>query len=96
MVQGGLSLLSFFKVSLKLGYVLAMLSFFVTLLVLATSAIFVIFNGSVVADILYLVQMWLPFNLAPIYTWLIVACGLYITYKLYVIGFSVINGVLRD
>lgn len=82
------------KWSLKLGYALAMIALFVIFLGLGVSAIGVALNFSVLFDILYLVQMWLPFNLSPVIAWLFTSVTAYLAWRVAIIGFDVLHGVL--
>lgn len=86
---------SILKLGLKYSYVLAMVVAFITLLNLTISWIFVGLNFSVVADLLYLTQMWLPFNLTPLIAWLNVMATAYLTYRLYLLGFNILRGLLE-
>lgn len=83
------------KIGMKYSYALAMVIAFIALLNLTISWIFVGLNFSVVMDLLYLIQMWLPFNLTPLIAWLNVMATAYLTYRLYLLGFSILRGLLE-
>lgn len=82
------------KWSLKLGYALAMIALLVIFLGIGVSALGVALNFSVLFDLLYLIQMWLPFNLAPIIAWLFSSVAAYLTWRLSLLGFDILHGVL--
>lgn len=56
---------------------------FVVLFGFITSAIVVGFNNSVLADLMAIVQLWLPFDLNVMIVWLLTVAGLYIAYRLF-------------
>jgi len=82
------------KIALKMSYVLAMVILFIGLLNLTISLVFVGLNNSVLVDILYLMQMWMPFNMTPLIAWVNVMAVAYLTYRLYIIGFNILKGLL--
>lgn len=84
-----------FKWGVKFTYALGMVVFLITFLALGVSAIGVALNGSMVLDLLYFTQMWLPFNLNPLFTWLFTAVTAYIAYRLGIIGYTIIHNVLE-
>jgi len=55
---------------------------FIALVLFILSTLTVALNVTVIADIIAVVQMWLPFNIAPILLWLFTISSLYLTYKL--------------
>lgn len=83
-----------FKMGIKMSYALSMVVLLVVFIALGVSAISVALNGSVVMDLVYLMQMWLPFNLNPLFTWLFTAVASYFAYRLSFIGFSIIQNVV--
>lgn len=83
-----------FKMGIKLSYAFSMVVLLVVFIALAVSAIGVALNGSVVLDLLYLVQMWLPFNLNPLFTWLFTSVTAYFGYRLSLLGFTILQNVV--
>lgn len=53
-----------------------------SLLILGSNAVAVVLNGTVLADLFSLIQMWLPFNLNVLTAWISTIVVLYISYRL--------------
>lgn len=85
---------SAFKWGMKFSYALATVVLFVTFIAFTVSGIGVALNGSVVLDLLYFTQMWLPFNLNPMLTWLFTSITAYFAYRLSLMGFTILRNVL--
>lgn len=86
---------SAFKWSIKLTYALASVVFLIVFIALAVSAIGVALNGSMVLDLMYFIQMWLPFNLNPLFVWLFTSVTAFFSFRLSMIGFNILNRVLN-
>lgn len=84
-----------FKSLTKLAAIVTVLLGFVTLFTLLVSGVRVLLNKTVIEDMLLLVQMWLPFNIDPIFLWLGFSVSMYITYRVALIAYSMINSVIR-
>lgn len=52
------------------------------------SGIGVALNASAVSDILYTIQMWLPFNLGPVIAWIFTIVNMYLIYRIAVLVFD--------
>lgn len=84
-----------FKWGVKIGYAFLVVSFFVVFIGLAVSAVGVLLNESITEDVLYLIQMWLPFNITPMFSWLFVATTAYFAYRLAATGYNIIHNALQ-
>lgn len=47
-------------------------------------------------DIINIVQIWLPFDINVILAWLFTASGLFITFRLALLGLNLINQLIGD
>lgn len=83
-----------FKWGIKITYAFAMTAFFIVFLGLAISSVNVLLNDSIVLDLLYLIQMWLPFNINPMFSWLFMATTAYFAFRLSAIGYSILHRAL--
>lgn len=83
-----------FKWGMKFTYALSTVVLLVVFIAIAVSAIGVALNGSMVLDLLYFIQMWLPFNLNPLFVWLFTSVTAYFAFRLSIVGFNILNRVL--
>lgn len=79
------------KWAFRLGFIAAGIAATVILLNFAFGLVFVALNGNVLSDLFALVQLWLPFNLNSILSWLIVAVVFYVVYRLSVIAVNYVS-----
>lgn len=79
---------------LKFAYFTAVLLAFMVLISLITTWLVVGFNMGVLSDIFGLVQLWLPFNLNILLAWIGVAVSAYVTYRVLVMSFNMLNAWL--
>lgn len=84
------------KWGIRFTFVMSMVVLFIVLLNIMISFVGVALNGSVLLDLLYLVQMWLPFNLNPLLVWLSTAVTAFIAYRLSIFAYNFINGLLAE
>ena len=70
------------KWAAKIGFWAGAVFAFVVLLSFIVNGVGVVVNQSIIAELMGIVQVWLPFNLAVVFGWLITATGLYFTYRL--------------
>jgi len=75
----------------RLSIIVALILAFIILYNFVYSLISVTTNNAVIADITALVQMWLPFNLNVLMTWVITASILYLTYRVVLFGSGFAN-----
>lgn len=80
----------------RFGFILASIVAFLVVLTLAFSFVFITLNGNVLTDLFLFVQMWLPFNLNVLLSWLITISLIYVTYRISVIVILYIDKLLRD
>lgn len=59
-------------------------------------AIGVVLNASVLADVLYFVQMWLPFNLAPVMAITMYLVNLYLAYNIAKFVYRYVSSFIKD
>lgn len=86
--------MSAFKWGIKIAYALGITSALIAFLLLGVSSVGVLLNESVVLDLLYLIQMWLPFNLTPLFSWLFVTVSSYFMFRLYLMGYNLLHQAL--
>ena len=55
------------------------------------SALSITINASVLGDLIAILQLWSPFNVGIIITWLITVAGLYLTYRLALLSLELLN-----
>jgi len=79
---------------LKFAYFTAILLSFMVLISLITTWLVVGFNMGILSDIFGLVQLWLPFNLNILLAWIGVAVSAYVTYRVLVMSFNMLNAWL--
>jgi len=79
---------------LKFAYFTAVLLSFMVIISLITTWLVVGFNMGVLSDIFGLIQLWLPFNLNILLAWMSVAVTAYVTYRVLVMSFNMLNSWL--
>lgn len=79
---------------LKFAYFTAVLLSFMVIISLITTWLVVGFNMGVLSDIFALVQLWLPFNLNILLAWIGVTVSAYVTYRVLVMSFNMLNAWL--
>lgn len=74
-------------VSIKVGFWASVVFTFLPILTIVISGILISLNGSVVMDLFYLIQMWLPFNFNVLLLWCLTAvlafCIYWLAVKVY-------------
>lgn len=85
----------FIQMILKSSLFFAMVFAFIVFLNFALSLTLVGLNSNVLTDLFALVQMWLPFNLNVLLTWLFTVTSLYFVYRLANVGLAFINELFR-
>lgn len=65
-----------------IGFFAGMALSLIALVLFAFGLLSVALNGSILADIFNVIQIWLPFNLDELLVWVFTASGLYLSYKL--------------
>jgi len=63
---------------------------FVVVAIMLISSITVMLNQSALTDVLYIIDMWLPFNLTVLISWLISGSIIFLTYRLAVFSYRLI------
>lgn len=77
--------------TIRIGTVFFLVLAFVLVYNLFESTIAVSINNSVLAELMAMVQIWLPFNLGQIFNFLMTATSLILMYYLYRIAINMIN-----
>lgn len=97
MFQAGASVASMVtKWVFRFGFIMATIVAFVVLLNMAFSMVLVGLNFSVVADVLHMIQLWLPFNLNVLIAWVLASSVAYVTYRLAVLAFAYVTRLVSD
>lgn len=94
--SAGQAVIQVLKIAVRLSFVVGVITAFGGILFLAISTVGVVLNGGVVADLMALVQMWLPFNLAPVLSWLLTGALLVISYRFTVVAIYFLNSFLNE
>lgn len=79
------------KWALKISFFSAIAIALMILLGVVTSYMVVGFNTSILNDIFAVIQIWLPFNLNILLVWLSVAATAYLTFRLSLMIFNIID-----
>lgn len=90
----GEAAINIFKFAVKAGAIVAVISGFVIMMTVTISGINVLMSGTVIMDLLTLVQMWSPFNIDPILLWLGTSVSLFIAYRLTLTGYAMLKSVM--
>lgn len=84
------------KWGLRFSFVMSMILLFIVILNIIISFVGVALNGGVLLDLLYLAQMWLPFNLNPMLVWISTTVTAFIAYRLSIFAYNFLNGLLAE
>jgi len=85
------------KWSLRLVFMMAVLVAFVGVIMFGmTMVLNAQIGGGVIGDLMALIQMWLPFNLDVLITWLMLGTVLMFTFRLAEQGYNLLNKVLAN
>jgi hypothetical protein len=79
------------RISIILTLVFAFLVFFNFVYSLVGTAV----NNSVIGDLMSLVQMWAPFDIDVIFSWVLTASSLYLGYRVIIFAVSFLNRFLN-
>lgn len=82
------------KWALKISFFSALAIAFSILLGVMTSYLVVGFNTSILSDIFAVIQIWLPFNLNILLIWMSLAATTYLTFRLSLMIFNLIDQYL--
>lgn len=88
--------LNVFKIILKSSFFLSAILAMFAMLTYAIGLIGVTLNQSVLADLLALIQLWLPFNLYPLIGWFVFATIGWIYVRLCLYALSMVNNFLNS
>lgn len=88
--------IAFIKIGTRAVFVIAVIMAFSALLMTSLNFITIAFNGSVLADIGAMIQVWLPFNLNAMTSWLLLTSSLYFAYRLSIYISTLINGIVGN
>lgn len=82
------------KWALKISFFSSLVIALSILIGTVTSYLIVAFNGSVLNDIFALVQVWLPFNLNVLLIWIGISATAYLTFRLSLMVFNIIDAYI--
>lgn len=88
--------IAFIKIGTRAVFVIAVILSFSALLMTSINLISVAINGSVLADIGAMIQVWLPFNLNAMTSWLFLTSALYFAYRLAIYISTLVNGIIGN
>jgi len=80
----------------RLSIIVSLILAFIVFYNFIYSLIGVTLNDSVIADLLALFQMWLPFNLSIVFSWLLTASVLYLSYRVILFSAGFINKFIGE
>lgn len=83
------------KWALKITFFASIAISLMIIIGLLTTYLVVGFNMSILSDIFALVQIWLPFNLNVLLLWIAVAATTFLTYRVSLMAYNLINSYLR-
>lgn len=69
---------------------------FLVMMTLIISLVTITLNGTVIMDLYYLVQLWLPFNLSVVFTWIITLILAYFAYRVALWALTLFNELVRN
>lgn len=92
----GQSIIMILKVAFRTSFVVGAIVAFLAVFGLGVSTLAVALNAGILADLIALVQIWLPFNLVPILMWLITVALAYLYYRLLLMALFFVQNVLND
>lgn len=87
--------IALFKSLVKVSAVMAVIGGFLSILTLAVSGVIVALNQSVINDLIVIVQVWLPFNIAPIFLWLGTSVTMYLTYRVSIVALNLTKTIVN-
>lgn len=92
----GQAAISVFSWTVKIGFLMAMVTAYIALLNIVILLLDVGINPTVLGDLTALIQMWLPFNLNAIFWWFTTIINAYIVYRLTMAAYAYINSFLGN
>lgn len=88
-------ILNLFRLMSKIAmYAIAVFAF-VSIMTIVVSALLVTLNIAVLNDIVAIVQIWLPFNLVLMITWLLTVSFAYLAYRLAILAAAFLDNALK-
>lgn len=84
------------NITIKVGFWASTIVVFVILLTLILSGVVISLNNSIVIDLFYITQLWLPFNLNVIFVWISTLVVAYFAYRVALWAFVFIGELLRN
>jgi len=79
------------KWTFRITFIIGVLIGIISLISVITTYMIVGFNTTVLSDIFGIIQIWLPFNLNIVLVWLSITATAYITYRLAIMSFTLLN-----
>lgn len=87
------TVLDLIKIGVRFTIVLTGIFAFIVIVTLATSYVTIATNGGVISDLFAIIQIWLPFNLSALITWVITATTAFIAYRLTIYTINYISAI---
>lgn len=82
------------KLALKAGAFTTVIIFWLVLIGALIKQIYEPVNSSVLGDLSALLQLWTPFNINTVVAWLLTAVNAYLTYKIVIIIYNLVDSYL--
>lgn len=92
----GQSIIMILKFAFRTSFVVGAVVAFLAVFGLGVSTLAVALNAGILADLIALAQIWLPFNLVPILVWLVTVGLAYLYYRLLLMALFFVQHVLND
>lgn len=89
-------LVKLIPIGIKLLYIGGLVISFIMIFNIIESALSVVTNMDILYEIMGIIQIWLPFDLGKLLSWLMGAASLFILYYLYVMGWKMISELTRS
>lgn len=84
------------KVAVRLMFGFTAVVAFVAVVSTIISQLYIAVSTSVISDLIALVQIWLPFNLVPVLTWVLAVSLLYVNYRLALYALGFVRGIIGE
>jgi len=84
------------NLTIKIGFWASVVLTFVVILTLILSGVVISLSNTIVIDLFYITQLWLPFNLNVIFVWILTLVVAYFAYRVAMWAFIFVGELLRN
>lgn len=86
----------FFIITAKTAFIFLSVFSLIVLLTIITSGLLIALNWGVINDLMAILQMWLPFDMVVVFTWILTVGFAYIAYRLTMLAIEYMNNWLNN